>query len=542
MYNYSAGFSRLFVLAALTACAQAQTCSNVLTPSAADYPFTGGTGVLNVQIGAGCYWQVNRYHPALEFTSATTGTGPGTVSFKIHPGAEALRIPVAANDGPFIFVNRAGMPNDLQLVAVAPPSNVAVGTGSTGRFVLTFPLLLSGQHAVTDIGLLITTGGNDPNACAVAYERQSSSAQVVPGSACRVVSSSSSERTTTGGAVRDVTLDLEFTGYMAGTTQLFTRYTLLDAATSNWVPMGAFEVGPPAMPSVVSLQPIAGVGSATFVATYSHPGGVNSHYLLYLLLLPLPNQLNYTAQNTCLVEYNRISGAYRLINDAGNDWSAPSKSGTVTNMVCTLNVSNSSVVVNGNQITMNAALSFQPGQKVFGTFLQEQDVKGRWSPMTQFGNWQAHPAEPYNPAGPFVFITQVSPNIATLVTHTGGHDKIDMVHVRIGQSIMDPNSCHVVVFPQTNTANLVSADGATLVSPTNLTLGTAGLLDNGRCSVDLAQSSLYFHPVGTQGRIWVTLKITPGAMFKGQKFVYVNVFDTQGLLTHWITSNVWNIP
>ena len=63
-----------------------------------------------------------------------------------------------------------------------------------------------------------------------------------------------------------------------------------------------------AQPSVVSLTPLNGTGpSATFTSVYRHAGGVNQSYLGYLLILPTPNIVQYTATGSCLIEYNRIS-------------------------------------------------------------------------------------------------------------------------------------------------------------------------------------------------------------------------------------------
>src|SRR4051794_833912 len=74
-------------------------------------------------------------------------------------------------------------------------------------------------------------------------------------------------------------------------------------------------------PAVVSLSPLNGSGStATFTSVYRHSGGVNQNYLGYLLILPTPNIVWFTAKGSCLIEYNRISNGMRLIDDAGTGW------------------------------------------------------------------------------------------------------------------------------------------------------------------------------------------------------------------------------
>src|SRR5688500_9007831 len=74
-----------------------------------------------------------------------------------------------------------------------------------------------------------------------------------------------------------------------------------------------------AQPSVISISPLRGSGtSATFTSVYRHPTG--AHYLAYLLILPTPNIVWFTAKGSCLVEYNTYSNGVRLINNEGDNW------------------------------------------------------------------------------------------------------------------------------------------------------------------------------------------------------------------------------
>jgi hypothetical protein len=68
----------------------------------------------------------------------------------------------------------------------------------------------------------------------------------------------------------------------------------------------------PGVPAVVSLNPRSGSGfSATFTATFSQSS--NNHYLGYLLILPTPNVVNYTATGSCLIEYNKYSNGVHAV-------------------------------------------------------------------------------------------------------------------------------------------------------------------------------------------------------------------------------------
>jgi hypothetical protein len=123
------------------------------------------------------------------------------------------------------------------------------------------------------------------------------------------------------------------------------------------------------VPAVISLSPASGSGSnSTFTGLFSHTGGTSQIYLAYVLFLPIPNVVQYTAKGSCLVEYNRISNGVRLINDAGDDWLGPisgvpvSPSATpLSNSLCTVNVRGVSVAASGSSIAVSVPVTFAPG-------------------------------------------------------------------------------------------------------------------------------------------------------------------------------------
>ena len=145
--------------------------------------------------------------------------------------------------------------------------------------------------------------------------------------------------------------------------------------------------GPPA---IVSLMPNSGSGtSVTFQAVYSDPNGAAS---LNEILL----QVNSTqsSANACYVYYNPQANLLYLSSDAGSSWMTPGltpgAAGTASNSQCTLNGASSSVATAGNNLTLNAALTFS------GTFVGAKNVylyagalgsqntgwinKGNWTP------------------------------------------------------------------------------------------------------------------------------------------------------------------
>ena len=113
--------------------------------------------------------------------------------------------------------------------------------------------------------------------------------------------------------------------------------------------------------------------------------------------MPTPNVVQYTAQGTCLIEYNKISNGIRLINDAGDNWLGP-ESGEVirpgapvlANNICSVDVSK--VVINrtGDALSERVTVEFSDSVPLgpMGTFLQSSTFSV-FIRYKQFGNWVA---------------------------------------------------------------------------------------------------------------------------------------------------------
>src|SRR5262249_23768717 len=128
---------------------------------------------------------------------------------------------------------------------------------------------------------------------------------------------------------------------------------------SGWIQGGTWtvngSVNPGGTPGVFSLSPTSGSGAInnTFTGVFTHTGGATQHYLGYMLFLPTPNVVNYTATGTCLVEYNRISNGMRLIDNAGTGWIGPitgiplgTAGAFLTSSYCSVNVQTATAIVN----------------------------------------------------------------------------------------------------------------------------------------------------------------------------------------------------
>lgn len=295
--------------------------------------------------------------------------------------------------------------------------------------------------------------------------------------------------------------------------------------------------------SVVSLSPLNGSGtSATFTSVYRHAGGVNENYLTYLLVLPTPNIVQYTATGSCLVEYNRISNGMRLIDNAGTGWLGPligvpvGPGGFVlSNSHCSVNTAAVQVSFTATDIITVIPIDFTTSIKGFmGTFLQTLDVHGVWTGMTQFGNWTANPISqpkpgPYN--GPVtVPAYTLSPNLVDVYAgHTSGFSQLLMVNILIAESIVGGNvRCHIVYLGGSNEIRLINDAGTGFV--------TGSPQGNTNCVIgNRPPELLYAVGTGNEIHLHIPMEFNP-AKVNQRLTVWVNTFDTAGNLTHWQTA------
>jgi hypothetical protein len=308
-------------------------------------------------------------------------------------------------------------------------------------------------------------------------------------------------------------------------------------------------------PEPVDLQPRTGSGNTvTVTAQWRHPGGPWLHYLGYILFLPTPNAVQFTAQGTCLIEYNRISNGVRLIDNAGTGWygrlegerigpGAP----VLENNQCSVNVAGVVAGTSGDVMSVTVPVTLKNSMgAVLGTFTQSQDVAERWTGMTQFGNFVVPSGVPRT-FGPYV-VNMLPPSgagAALSPTLTWGHrsgdarNSVHLVHLRFSQNIGSTDFCHIIYAPEANALNLINDDGTALaggwLTPNGGPFG-AQTAENSRCIVNRAGL-----PNGTVAAPQLSVNFNVGfkPAFAGPKNVYMNVFDRAGLTTHWVQVGTW---
>ena len=318
-----------------------------------------------------------------------------------------------------------------------------------------------------------------------------------------------------------------------------------------------------AQPSVVSISPLGGSGStATFTSVYHHPEG--KHYLAYLLVLPTPNVVWFTATGSCLVEYNTFSNGVRLIDDAGTGWHG-GQSGVrgpvLSNSHCSVDTTKvqASYSAATKNLTVTVPVTFTGTfNGPLTTFIQEQDSNGLWTGMTQFGNWTAVArVSPKPQSGPHVkSLTHGAYassggalpgplSVKVDVGHTSGTAALSQVHILLSENIVGgTNRCHIVYFryappqpPPPAAQHDIAADDRRLVGDNGQFIPAHQKpYQNSTCRIEggtlLKTNDTITLELPLQYEQTYVTKYRAGQV--GKLNVWVNVFDNVGRLTHWI--------
>jgi len=467
-------------------------------------------------------------------------------------------------------------PTPPSAISVAP----ATGSGQTQTFAASYSDS-SGASAITAAYILVGSSTSSAASCWIQFNAASNTYQLAndagtawsapvnigSGSATnsQCTLSGAGAGATPSGNNLTVNFPITFAAGYAGAKNVYLKVVDGSGLSSGWQQLGSFtattaggnvSTGPvpvcnaQGFPCVVSLTPTNGSGSSgTYTGVFTHSGGATQHYLGYILFLPTPNIVWYTATGSCLVEYNRISNAMRLINDAGTNWlpgiiGLPiGRVGSLTNSHCTLNVGESSATINGTTMTVNAAVTFNPSfTGHLATFMQGFDVTGAYTGMTQFGNWEVSAG--VQKPGPYVVDVSPTSGAGSSSTftftagHTSGVSSLSFVTMLVSSVIVGAPACQAFYFPASNTLNLVNDSGSAMVSTNGIAPGTAGTLANSRCSIDTGSASASV----SGDNVTVTLPMTfdPGT-FGGAKNIYLNAFDDFGNLSHWVNSATWTV-
>jgi all-beta uncharacterized protein/BACON domain-containing protein len=113
-------------------------CSYSISPASDNIPAAGGPGTpIDIQTQPGCAWIAVSNAPWIAITSAGNGTGNGSVAFTVGANTGAARTGTLTVAGRTFTVNQAATAGTLCIYTVAPLSQNAPASGSTGTVAVT---------------------------------------------------------------------------------------------------------------------------------------------------------------------------------------------------------------------------------------------------------------------------------------------------------------------------------------------------------------------------------------------------------------------
>ena len=105
-----------------------QACVAQLNPASVQVPASAGSGSFAVQLGAGCSWTASSDQPWLSVTSASSGTGPATISFAYSANPlNARSATIVVGGAVFTVAQTSGCPSATLSPAAGAPDLPANG-------------------------------------------------------------------------------------------------------------------------------------------------------------------------------------------------------------------------------------------------------------------------------------------------------------------------------------------------------------------------------------------------------------------------------
>ncbi|MBS1859906.1 MAG: SBBP repeat-containing protein, partial [Acidobacteria bacterium] len=426
------------------------------------------------------------------------------------------------------------------------PVNAGVAPASGSGASQVFTLVASdaaGAADFTSVSLLIAGSPSAANACAVVYDRAQNTLSLLtdagtspglglpPGSGtqqnsqCRLNGASSS--VTLSGNLLTAAVSLTFLGPYGGPKTVYMSSSASSGST-GWQAKGAWTVS--FNVAAVSVAPASGSGAAqTFGLQFSDDAGANDLTTASILI-----NSTASAAGACSVIYNRAANTLALLTDAGAMPAATISpgSGSQQNSQCVLSGAGSTVVLSGNVLTMNLAISFLPAFSGARTvYLNAVSPYGSTGWQSR-GAWtvaftlSAVSVSPSSGSG-------ASQSFSFLVSDQAGVGDINTVSVLINSSASTSTACSVVYNRAANTLALLTDSGTAPAS--TITPGT-GSQQNNQCSLAGAGSA-----VSVSGNsLTLTLALSFRTGFAGGKTIYLASTGGAGS-TGWQSRGTWTV-
>jgi len=451
-------------------------------------------------------------------------------------------------------------PAVLTADSVSPTS----GSGASQMFALQYSSNLGATNVSTGwVWFTSTFSSNSANSCMLYYNRGTStlfmlndgqtwmsgaigSSATLQNSQC-AVSLSASSATTSGNSLI-VNLAMTFSAAYSGAKQVYTYAQNPGGANSGWQHRGDWTIPSLGNATVTAdaVTPGGGSGSSqTFAFQFSDTLGASD---LSTAWVWFNATFASVSTNSCMLYYDRGRDRIFLLND-GQSWmqGTMGNGGTLQNSQCALSLSGSSVMLSGNTLTLNLAMTFASsyaGGKHVYTFAQNANgVNSGWQ---QRGDWTVpgSGSAPL-PATPVITADAVTPSAGSGAVQTfsvqysdtlGATDLSTLwVWFNATFAATSNNSCMLYYDRAMSRLNLANDAGTTWMAGT---LGSSTTLQNSQCAVSLAGSS-----ASTSGNtITLNLAMTFKTAFAGAKHLYTYAANATNVNSDWQYRGDWTVP
>jgi hypothetical protein len=330
------------------------------------------------------------------------------------------------------------------------------------------------------------------------------------------------------GNMLTVNLALTFQASYVGAKNVFGYATTAGGQNSGWQKLGSWTV--PSGPQAVSVAPVSGSGiSQTFSVVFSDPNGAADLTSAQVIVNPAVSGLS-----SCYVWVDPVHKGVYLTNDTYNAWpgTALGSPGTLQNSQCKVDAGASNVSLSGDTLTVNVAISFEPGYAgAKNVFAYATTSGGQSTGWQKLGTWTV-------PAGPQA--VSVAPSSGSGATATfsvvfadsSGAADLNSAQVIINPSVAGLSSCYVWVDPAHNSIYLTSD---AYNSWPGTALGSSGTLHNSQCTVNAGMSSV----VLSGDLLTVNLSLTFQPAYAGAMNVFGYATTVGGQNTGWQKLGTW---
>ena len=297
---------------------------------------------------------------------------------------------------------------------------------------------------------------------------------------------------------------------------------MLGSSTKNF----SLTLTPAAAASAVSVTPSSGTGTShSFALQYSDTAGASnlqSAWAWFATTFGNP-------ASSCLLSYQPATNQVILDNDAGTGSMSATVGAATTlqNSQCSLNMASTTVVLSGNTLTLNLALTFQSGYAgAKSVYLYAADLSGTGSGWQPLGTWTV-PSSGGPGVASAVSVTPssgsgTSHNFALQYSDTAGASNLQSAWAWFATTFGNPASSCLLSYQSATNQIMLDNDAGT--GSLSATVGAATTLQNSQCSLNMASTTV----VRSGNTLTLNLAMTFQSGYTGAKSVYLYAADLFG--------------